>query len=77
MKKFSWYVGIDVSKDWLDVAIISLENEPVKNEKIDNTVIAITDYIQSLQAHPDEILFCLENTGRYGNAFLQVLRPCN
>jgi len=71
MKKFSWYVGIDVSKGWLDMALISLENELVKNERIDNTVIAIKNYVRSLQV-PDQVLFCLENTGRYGNAFLQV-----
>lgn len=72
MKKFSWYVGIDVSKGWLDVALLSLRNEQVKNERIDNTVSAIKNYIRSLQTHTDQILFCLENTGRYGNAFLQV-----
>lgn len=72
MKKFSWYVGIDVSKGWLDVALISSQNELVKNERIDNTIIAIKNYVRSLQLDTDQILFCLENTGKYGNAFLQV-----
>lgn len=72
MKNFSWYVGIDVSKEWLDIAIISLENELLKSVRIDNTPVDITNFVKSLQVNTNLVLFCLENTGRYGNAFLQV-----
>lgn len=74
MDKFSFYIGIDVSKAWLDIAMLSAENEIIRTDKIDNTVDAITNYVQMLRASSQTagILFCLENTGKYGNAFLNV-----
>jgi transposase len=74
MKKFSLFVGIDVSKTWLDIAVVSCENQLQKIDRIDNTVSAIGDYVRTLRAFSQTagILFCMENTGKYGNAFLQV-----
>ncbi len=72
MEKFSLYVGIDVSKDWLDVAVISKENGLVKTEQIDNTTTAIKSCMLGLHMDLHQVLFCLENTGRYCNAFLEV-----
>jgi transposase len=71
MSKFSLFVGIDVSKAWLDIAIVSKENILQKTDRIDNTVGAIRAYVKTLPQTAG-ILFCLENTGKYGNAFLQV-----
>jgi transposase len=74
MEKFSLYVGIDVSKAWLDIAILSKDNQLQKTDRIDNTVNAISDYVRTLRSFSQTagILFCLENTGKYGNAFLNV-----
>jgi transposase len=72
MNKFSLFIGIDVSKAWLDIAIFSQENILQKTDRIDNTIGAIRDYVQTLPSQTAGILFCLENTGKYGNAFLQV-----
>jgi transposase len=74
MDKFSLYVGIDVSKAWLDIAILSQDNQLQKSDRIDNTVGAISDYVRTLKSFSQTagILFCLENTGRYGTAFLHV-----
>jgi len=72
MEKFSLYVGIDVSKTWLDIAIVSQENQLQKLDRIDNTVSAIRNYVRTLSPQTAGILFCLENTGKYGNAFLEV-----
>lgn len=72
MKKFSLFVGIDVSKAWLDVAVVSEENILQKTDRIDNTIGAIRAYVKTLPSQTAGILFCLENTGKYGNAFLQV-----
>lgn len=66
------YVGVDVSKNWLDMAVLSQQNELLGTERIKNTVEAIQNYVQSLRIHTDHILFCLENTGRYGNSFLEA-----
>lgn len=71
MKRFALYVGIDVSKSWLDIAVASPENEIEKVDRIDNTVVAITDYVRSLPQTAG-ILFCMENTGKYGKAILEV-----
>jgi transposase len=74
MQKFSLYVGIDVSKDWLDVAVVSGENQLQKVDRIDNTLNAIGDYVHKLRSFSQTagILFCIENTGKYGNCFLNV-----
>jgi len=72
MKEFSWYVGIDVSKEWLDIAVISPEGELLNTDHIDNDTESIRNYIASLNIETNQTLFCLENTGRYGNAFLEV-----
>ena len=71
MEKFSLYVGIDVSKSWLDVAIVSEGNQLQRTERIENSVSAVRTFVGELpSAH--RILFCLENTGKYGNSFLEV-----
>jgi transposase len=71
MQKFALYVGIDVSKSWLDIAVLSQENELQKVDRINNTIAAIADYVRSFPQTAG-ILFCLENTGKYGSAFLHV-----
>jgi transposase len=72
MERFAYYIGIDVSKAWLDIAVISQEHELLRSDRIDNTVKAISYYVRSLPGKAKTALFCLENTGKYGNAFLQV-----
>jgi transposase len=72
MKEFSWYVGIDVSKEWLDIAIISSDGELGTTSQIDNDIKSIRKHITGLNIDIDKTLFCLENTGKYGNAFLEV-----
>lgn len=72
MKEFSWYVGIDVSKEWLDIAIISSDGELGTTSQIDNDIKSIRKHITGLNIDVDKTLFCLENTGKYGNAFLEV-----
>jgi transposase len=72
MKEFSWYVGIDVSKEWLDIAVISPEGELLNTDHIDNDTESIRNYIASLNIETSQTLFCLENTGRYGDAFLEA-----
>jgi transposase len=72
MNKFSLFVGIDVSKAWLDIAIVSRENILQKTDRVDNTIEAIRAYVKTLPSQTAGILFCLENTGKYGNPFLHV-----
>ena len=72
MKKFSLYVGIDVSKAWLDIARVGDGNQLQKIDRIDNNVDAISKYVKNNFPQTAGILFCIENTGKYGSAFLQV-----
>jgi transposase len=72
MKEFSWYVGIDVSKAWLDIAVISPAGELLSTGQTDNDIKSIRKHIASLNIETGKTLFCLENTGRYGNAFLEA-----
>lgn len=76
MQKFSLYVGIDVSKSWLDIAVLSQNNQLQQIVRIDNTIAAISEYVRSF-SQTAGILFCIENTGKYGNTFLQVTARMN
>jgi transposase len=71
MEQFSFFTGIDVSKLWLDVAVCDAGGNVVHQTRIDNTIKAARVFLKELQqqfgtAH----LFCLEHTGKYGQAFL-------
>ena len=72
MNQFSFFIGIDVSKKWLDVALLTCETGELESAKIDNTAAAIKEYVSSLKLEKGQWLFCLENTGRYSETFLEV-----
>jgi transposase len=69
MKKFDYYVGIDVSKLTMDVTILYVYEHTTKTEyyKIDNKEKSIAQFVKKkLAAYvPEQILFCFENTGIY------------
>lgn len=76
MNQFSFYAGIDVSKQWLDIALLAPSEGIVHEKRILNTVKDVTSFLKSLPklagVKCDQILFCLEHTGKYGNAFLKA-----
>ena len=53
-------VGIDVSKDWFDIAW--KENDRIKNQRFDSTVSGIN---QLMKATPAEAIYVMEATGVY------------
>jgi transposase len=69
MKKFEYYIGIDVSKLTLDLTILHQCDQDTKTEhyKIENNTKNIAQFIQQkLGNYPSEkMLFCFENTGVY------------
>lgn len=72
MKRFSNYVGIDVSKRTLDVVLFNVE---LKNKsphmKVSNNpsgFSSLMKWLESYSALPTDILFCLEYTGIYSYA---------
>lgn len=76
MKQFSFYVGIDVSKSWLDIALLEPSVGIIQETRINNDPKQIKDFLKtllgSLKLTVADVLFCMEHTGRYGNPFLEV-----
>lgn len=72
MKKYAFFVGVDISKRSLDICLLSAD-KPKENQyyAIANTPKAITSFIKSLPA--TDVLFCMEDTGIYGMPLCQVL----
>ena len=68
MQTYQNFLGIDVSKDHLDIAIFK-EGKVVDNKHIANNLKAIQTYLFSFQDLYDvkESLFCMEHTGMYIN----------
>lgn len=67
MKTF--FVGIDISKDWLDVAVCDETTlEIIAYWKCDNTVEDIEKMIRKClkQTSGSQIWYCFEHTGNYG-----------
>lgn len=65
-----WFIGIDVSKDWHDVACISAMNsqEYVCELKIDNTLKGFLELEKQLKKHSidlKEAVVCMEHTGTH------------
>jgi transposase len=70
------FIGIDISKNKLDLCILN-EGEIVGQKVIANKPDAIKDFLEELKEIADyslkKTLFCMENTGLYGNHLMQVL----
>jgi transposase len=69
MKKFDYYIGIDVSKLTLDVSILFECGNTTKTEyyKIENKEKSIAQFVKKKLGNylPEQILFCFEDTGIY------------
>ena len=69
MKKFSYYVGIDVSKLKLDVTVLqeSAQGTTTSHHVIANEMKCISLFVNELSKgeKTEEILFCFEDTGVY------------
>ena len=70
MKKYSLFVGIDISKSKLDISVLS-EPDQKKNDHfiVTNNSKGIGELLQVLKKRQPDLstmLFCFENTGVYG-----------
>lgn len=76
MKHFSFYIGIDVSKLWLDIAVLDPNRGIIHQVRIDNEVSSIRAFLKSIRKdfaiQTCSTLFCMENTGKYGHTFLKA-----
>jgi transposase len=77
MKQIKFFVGTDVSKEWLDMCILSREAGVLEHQRIANKVSVIRKWIaQSQKLHGykmEDTLFAMEFTGIYNNHLLSVL----
>lgn len=63
----SIFIGIDISKDTLDVAICQDPAKIIdKGFKVDNTIKGISKLITRCKRYKQELWFCFEHTGNYG-----------
>ena len=64
------FIGIDISKDHLDLAIVEEDGYGLfKNKKVANSFKGygrIKSWLTKEKLHPTDCLFCMEHTGTYG-----------
>lgn len=70
MKKKSFFIGVDISKSTLDVAIINgLEPNSINHSKFPNTKSGISALLtwvsKNTSKSKEELLYCMEHTGVY------------
>ena len=74
MDKFKVFVGIDVSKDWLDFSTFAPDSATCYTSRCANTSQGIAKVFKEIRkvckASSNELLFCLEHTGVYCVQFL-------
>lgn len=73
MNKFTkkqWFIGIDISKEWIDVNVVYEKTpEKVTEKQFKNNLQGFDEMLNWLirkKANLPESLFCMEHTGTYG-----------
>ncbi|ASW73688.1 hypothetical protein IQ37_14920 [Chryseobacterium piperi] len=69
----SYFIGIDVSKDTLDVCILNNTNEKELLLKVNNTLEGIEEMIRSSFDQQSDLHCCFEHTGNYGLLLARLL----
>jgi transposase len=74
--RYHFFIGIDVSKDYLDAALLAWDDtNTIVHQKVGNNDAGISELLRWLEQHKDfsleHSLFCLEHTGMYNYALLQ------
>lgn len=72
---YSFFIGIDVSKLKLDIALKDSSGNLISSFVIENTFQALSQFLKKLNSTSPlkESLFCLEPTGHYSNTAVSVL----
>lgn len=69
MKNSLTFVGVDISKNTLDICSLQGNNKLMK--RIENNQKTIEAFFRS--SEPQQLKVCFENTGRYGRKIIEVL----
>ncbi|HRN49646.1 MAG TPA: IS110 family transposase [Niabella sp.] len=65
MKKYTTFVGIDISKSSLDICLLHADHpKEMKYERISNDEKSIRKFLKTVTV--ENIIFCMEDTGVYG-----------
>ncbi|OKS88173.1 transposase [Mucilaginibacter polytrichastri] len=76
-KKFTYFIGIDVSRNELDFAI-HYGQTFIFHKEIANELTAIKNVIEEIKKQPkfmmSKAVFCMENTGIYCNILINALK---
>ena len=77
MKNFAFFIGIDISKETLDFALI-VSNVVQFHLQVTNDKLGIELFIKQVRKHDESFsfensLFCMEHTGIYNNPLLSYL----
>jgi transposase len=76
-RKMTYFIGVDVSRNKLDIAIRNRERM-LFHKEITNSTPAILDYIQEIiqldKFSMIKAVFCMENSGYYVNHLINILR---
>lgn len=74
-KKFTYFIGIDVSRNELDYGVMQ-DKQFLFHRETKNDPIEIRSFIQELKALPkftiSKSVFCMEHTGIYCNHLLNA-----
>lgn len=76
MSKFKNYVGIDISKDYFDVAFIQDLKSKSIHSQFENTVMGVKKliiWLKSLECRNTDTLLCMEHTGMYSKIIIAKL----
>nr|WP_295924891.1 transposase [uncultured Dyadobacter sp.] len=75
--KPEFFIGVDISKLTLDLAVVNFENEPLASFKIANTETSIIDILSVIKSNhgclPKNTCFCAEDMGLYASYLRKVL----
>ena len=76
MRQIKFFIGTDVSKEWLDMCIV-LEGEVIHRQQIKNKETAIRKWLKQTQKQygysMQDSLFTMEFTGIYNHHLLELL----
>ena len=77
MKNYAFFIGVDVSKETLDFALI-VQNVILFHLQVTNDKLGIELFIKQVRKHDksfsfENSLFCMEHTGIYNNPLLNYL----
>lgn len=76
---YTYFIGVDISKDTLDIALVSPHNALVYEEQIQNKKTAIIAFFKQLRRlvpdfAPATTLVCMEHTGLYNRPLLTAVQ---